>query len=49
MSAVKISRAAKAAADRRRTWYVITSRLFLEPRQKREKEDSEKGEKPCED
>ncbi len=34
MSAVKASRAARAAADRRRVWYVMTSRVGREPREK---------------
>ena len=37
MSAVKAARAAKAAADRRRVWYVMTSRLGREPRAKKER------------
>lgn len=37
MSAVKAARAAKAAADRRQTWYVTTSRVGREAREKRER------------
>ena len=37
MSATKAARAAKAAADRRRVWYVMTSRVGREPRAKRER------------
>ena len=48
MSAVKISRAARAAADRRRTWYLTSSRLSQGPRQKRAKEDEKGGENKCE-
>ena len=49
MSATKAARAAKAAAERRRVWYVMTSRLGREPKQKRQKEDRKKGETTCED
>lgn len=37
MSAVKAARAAKATADRSRTWYVMTSRVGREAREKRER------------
>lgn len=53
MSAVKAARAARAAADRRRAWYVMTSRLGREHRergkrldlgQERDSQRSDKGE-----
>ena len=37
MSAVKAARAARAAAGRRRVWYVMTSRVGREPRAKKER------------
>ena len=41
MSAVKAARAAKAAAERRRTWYVMTSRVGRAPRQTPQNPDKE--------
>ncbi len=38
MSASKTARAAKAAAERRRLWYVMTSRMGRETGTKRERE-----------
>ena len=48
MSTAKAARAANAAADRRRVWYVMTSRLGREPKKKQEAAKKE-GVKQCED
>ena len=48
-NASQANRAAKAAADKRRVWYVVTSRLGREPKTRPGEKTKREGVKPCED